>query len=154
MPVSACFSVQCPHPASAVSRTRRSRVGDARKPAAFQHEAMKKNIPKELYSASKIDGAGSLTQFSRITLPMLSPTTFFVIIVTLINCFLVFEQTYTITKGGPANSTLTFALHIYNNAFLYFKMGYASALSFIFFLLLLSINLFQTTFQKKWVFYQ
>jgi len=112
-----------------------------------------KNIPNEYYQAAEIDGAGFMTQFFRITFPLLSPTTFFVIIVTLINSFLVFEQTYVITNGGPANATLTFALHIFNNAFLYFKMGYASALAFLFFILILLITIFQLGFQKRWVHY-
>lgn len=112
-----------------------------------------KNIPLEYYQAAQIDGAGTLQKFFRITLPLLSPTTFFVIIVTLINAFLVFEQTYVMTNGGPANSTLTFALHIFNNAFLYFRMGYASALAFLFFLVILLLTYFQMAFQKKWVHY-
>jgi len=112
-----------------------------------------KNIPVELYQAAEIDGARYATRLLRITLPLLSPTTFFVIIVTLINSFLVFEQTYVITGGGPANSTLTFALHIFNNAFLYFKMGFASALAFLFFVIILAITLAQIAFQRRWVFY-
>ncbi len=113
-----------------------------------------KNVPGELYSAARIDGAGPRHRFFQITLPLLSPTTFFVVIVTLINSFLVFEQSYVMTNGGPANATLTFALLIYNNAFLYFKMGYASALSFLFFLVILAITLTQNYFSRKWVFYQ
>ncbi len=112
-----------------------------------------KNIPNEYYQAAEIDGAGFMTRFFRITFPLLSPTTFFVIIVTLINSFLVFEQTYVITNGGPANATLTFALHIFNNAFLYFKMGYASALAFLFFIIILLITSVQLGFQKRWVHY-
>jgi multiple sugar transport system permease protein len=113
-----------------------------------------KNLPREMHAAAWIDGASYVQRLFRITLPLLSPTTFFVIVVTLINSFLVFEQSYVMTNGGPANATLTFALLIYNNAFLYFKMGYASALSFLFFLLILAITLVQNRFSKKWVFYQ
>jgi multiple sugar transport system permease protein len=113
-----------------------------------------KNVPGELYAAARIDGAGPRHRFFQITLPLLSPTTFFVVIVTLINSFLVFEQSYVMTNGGPANATLTFALLIYNNAFLYFKMGYASALSFLFFLVILAMTLAQNFFSRKWVFYQ
>jgi multiple sugar transport system permease protein len=112
-----------------------------------------KNIPAEYYQAADIDGAGFGTRFFRITLPLLSPTTFFVIIVSLISSFLVFEQTYVMTSGGPANATLTFALYIFNNAFLYFKMGYASALAFIFFLIILAFTVMQISYQRKWVFY-
>ena len=112
-----------------------------------------KNIPREFYQAAQIDGAGWSTRLFRITLPLLSPTTFFVIIVSLINAFLVFEQTYVITNGGPANATLTFALHIFNNAFLYFKMGYASALAFLFFIIILLVTMIQIGLQKRWVYY-
>lgn len=113
-----------------------------------------KNIPPQLYEAAEIDGAGAIRKLLRITLPMISPTTFFVIVVVLINSFLNFEQTYGMTRGGPANSTLTLALEIYNRAFVYFDIGYASAVSFVFFLLILMIIIVQIRFQSKWVHYQ
>jgi multiple sugar transport system permease protein len=112
-----------------------------------------KNIPKELYESAEIDGAGPVSSLFKITLPLLTPTTFFVIIVTLISSFRVFEQTYAMTSGGPANATLTFALHIFNNAFQFYHMGFASSLSFVFFLLVMIITVIQLNFQKKWVFY-
>lgn len=111
------------------------------------------NISRELYESAEVDGAGMFLKLFRITLPLLTPTTFFVIIVTLINSFLVFEQTYAMTAGGPANATLTFALYIFNNAFQYYHMGFASSLSFVFFLFVMIITLLQLSFQKKWVFY-
>ena len=84
---------------------------------------------------------------------MLSPTTFFVLVITLIQSFQVFEQTYILTKGGPANSTLTLSYYIYQNAFQFFKMGYASAMSYVLFVVIFVITFTQFRYQRKWVFY-
>lgn len=111
------------------------------------------NIPRELYDAATIDGAGPGRRFLRITLPMLSPTTFFVLVVTLINAFQVFEQTYVLTKGGPANSTLTLSYYIYQNAFQYFQMGKAAAISYVLFAIIFAVTFVQFRVQKRWVFY-
>ncbi len=111
------------------------------------------NIPQELYHAATIDGAGVWKKFRHITLPMLSPTTFFVLVITLINSFQVFEQTYVLTKGGPANSTLTMSYYIYQNAFQFFQMGKAAALSYVLFAAIFVVTLVQFRIQKRWVFY-
>jgi multiple sugar transport system permease protein len=111
------------------------------------------NIPGDLYAAATIDGAGFWKRFRHITLPMLSPTTFFVLVITLINSFQVFEQTYVLTKGGPANSTLTMSYYIYQNAFQFFQMGKAAALSYVLFALVFGVTLMQFRMQKRWVFY-
>ena len=111
------------------------------------------NIPGDLYDAATIDGAGVWKRFRHITLPMLSPTTFFVLVITLINSFQVFEQTYVLTKGGPANSTLTMSYYIYQNAFQFFQMGKAAALSYVLFALVFGVTLMQFRVQKRWVFY-
>ncbi|MBP1657122.1 MAG: N-Acetyl-D-glucosamine transport system, permease protein 1 [Bacteroidetes bacterium] len=111
------------------------------------------NIPQDLYHAATIDGAGVWKKFRHITLPMLSPTTFFVIVITLINSFQVFEQTYVLTKGGPANSTLTMSYYIYQNAFQFFQMGKAAALSYVLFAAIFVVTLIQFRIQKRWVFY-
>jgi multiple sugar transport system permease protein len=111
------------------------------------------NIPQELYHAATIDGAGVWKKFRHITLPMLSPTTFFVLVITLINSFQVFEQTYVLTKGGPANSTLTMSYYIYQNAFQFFQMGMAAALSYVLFAAIFAVTLLQFRIQKRWVFY-
>ena len=110
-------------------------------------------IPEDLYHAATIDGAGRWKQFRHVTLPMLSPTTFFVLVITLINSFQVFEQTYVLTKGGPANATLTLSYYIYQNAFQFFQMGKASALAYVLFALIFAVTLFQFRVQKRWVFY-
>ncbi len=111
------------------------------------------SIPQDLYSAATIDGAGAWKRFRHITLPMLSPTTFFVLVITLINSFQVFEQTYVLTKGGPANSTLTMSYYIYQNAFQFFQMGKAAALSYVLFAVVFGVTLMQFRVQKRWVFY-
>jgi multiple sugar transport system permease protein len=111
------------------------------------------NIPQELYNAATIDGAGVWKRFRHITLPMLSPTTFFILVITLINSFQVFEQTYVLTKGGPANSTLTLSYFIYQNAFQFFQMGKAAALAYVLFAIIFAVTLIQFRVQKRWVFY-
>jgi multiple sugar transport system permease protein len=111
------------------------------------------NIPTQLYESAEIDGANAVHRFFKITLPMLSPTTFFVLIITLIGSFQVFEQTFILTKGGPANSTLTLSYYIYQNAFQYFRMGHSAAMSYILFIIIFLITMVQFNYQKKWVHY-
>lgn len=111
------------------------------------------NIPRDLYHAATIDGAGAWRRFRHVTLPMLSPTTFFVLVITFINSFQVFEQTYVLTKGGPANATLTLSYYIYQNAFQFFQMGKAAALAYVLFALVFAVTLVQFRMQKRWVFY-
>lgn len=110
-------------------------------------------IPDDYYEVASIDGANTIQKFFYITLPMISPTAFFILIISIINSFQTFEQTYVMTQGGPAYSTLTIALHIYQQAFSFQKMGYASALAYILFFLTLAVSLIQIVLQKKWVFY-
>jgi multiple sugar transport system permease protein len=110
-------------------------------------------VPLTLHEAAMIDGAGPVRRFFRITLPMLSPTTFFVVVITLIGSFQIFEQTYTMTQGGPANATLTLSYYIFQNAFQYFRMGYATAMAYILFAITLVVTIAQFRLQKRWVFY-
>jgi multiple sugar transport system permease protein len=111
------------------------------------------SIPESLHEAAMIDGAGPARRFLRITLPMLSPTTFFVVVITLIGSFQIFEQTYTMTQGGPANTTLTLSYFIFQNAFQYFRMGYATAMAYLLFAITLVVTVAQFRLQKRWVFY-
>jgi len=111
-------------------------------------------IPDVYYEAAEIDGAGGWAKFRHITLPLLSPTTFMLLILSLIGAFQVFEYTYVMTGGGPVYATLTIVLHIYNNAFRSFKMGYASALAYVLFFILLALTLIQLRLQKRWVHYE
>lgn len=113
-----------------------------------------KGISQELYEAATVDGAGWFRRFFHITLPMLSPTMFFVVVVSVIGSFQVFEQTYVLTQGGPAYSTLTLSYWIYQNAFEWFNMGKASALAYSLFVVVMFVTLIQFAGQRKWVFYR
>ena len=110
-------------------------------------------IPEDLYEAARIDGANKWQQFKNITVPLLSPTTFMLLILSIINSFKVFEQSYIMTKGGPAHATMTMVLYIYSNAFVWLKMGYASAMAYILAIIILVLTVIQLRLQKKWVHY-
>jgi len=111
------------------------------------------SLPHELYEAAQLDGANGLQQFINITIPMLSPTTFFLVTTTLIGSFQVFGQIYIMTKGGPGTSTHVLVYYIYTSAFSFFKMGYAASMSWILFIILFVVTLVQWKFQDKWVNY-
>jgi len=98
-------------------------------------------IPEYLKEAAAIDGAGRWHTFSRITLPLLAPTTFFILVTSLIGAFQVFDQVYVMTGGGPANATTTLVHQIYNAAFKALDMGYAAAMSFVLFGIILVVSL-------------
>jgi multiple sugar transport system permease protein len=108
------------------------------------------NISTSYYEAADIDGANSWKKFWNITLPLLTPTTFFVTIISLINSFQVFDQVMIMTEGGPGGATNVLVQNIYNHAFRYFEMGYASAMSWILFIVIFVITLIQMKMQKRW----
>ncbi|CAN7593528.1 MULTISPECIES: carbohydrate ABC transporter permease [unclassified Paenibacillus] len=110
-------------------------------------------IPKDLYEAAKIDGAGSRGCFFHITLPMLSSTTFFVLITSMIHSFQVFIAVFSMTYGGPGTATSVITFYIYQSAFKFFDMGYASAMAWILFIMIFIITIVQWRGQKKWVHY-
>jgi len=112
-----------------------------------------KNIPQVYYDAARIDGANSPRQFLSITLPLLTPTLFFQLIMGMIGGFQVFTQALVMTEGGPNDSTLFYVLYLYNNAFKYWKMGYASALAWVLFMLMLALTLVNFLLSKYWVNY-
>lgn len=111
------------------------------------------SIPDYLYEAADLDGAGPISKFFRITLPMLSPVLFFTTIIGVINSFKVFDLIYVLTGGGPGRSTHVLVYDIYNSAFKQFEYGYASAMAYVLFLLILLISIVQFIGQKKWVNY-
>ena len=113
-----------------------------------------KGIPRHLYEAAEIDGAGRGRRFWHVTLPMLSPYIFFNLIMGIIGTFQIFAQAYIMTEGGPNDSTLFYAYYLFNNAFRYFKMGYASALAWILFLVILALTLIQLKLAPRWVHYE
>jgi len=100
-------------------------------------------IPPSLYEAAKVDGAGSWQQFRHITLPLLRPITLFVAVVSMTRAFQGFTSAYTLTGGGPANATRLLPLLVYDNAFSFNKMGYASAIAVVMFLVLIVLTLIQ-----------
>lgn len=111
-------------------------------------------IPVTLYEAARIDGSNTWSEFWHITLPMLTPSIFFVTIMQIISSFQVFTAAYIMTNGGPANSTLFYVLYLYRHGFQFFRMGYASALAWVLFLIVLALTLVQFALSKKWVFYE
>jgi multiple sugar transport system permease protein len=95
------------------------------------------NVPEDLYEAAKIDGAAKWALFKNVTWPQLAPTTFFISVISLIGGFQAgFEQARVMTQGGPANTTTTISYYIYSQAFEQFKMGYASAISWVLFVII------------------
>jgi multiple sugar transport system permease protein len=112
-----------------------------------------KNIPVDFYEAASIDGAKPVTQFFRITLPMLSPTIFFNVIMATIGAFQVFAAAFVLTSGGPSNSTLFYVYYLFNRSFVYFNMGYASAMAWLLFAIVLALTVLQTKVGQKWVHY-
>jgi multiple sugar transport system permease protein len=110
-------------------------------------------IPRELYEAAAMDGASKPRRFWSVTLPLLTPFLFFALVMTLITSFQVFTQPYILTSGGPGVSTTTLVLYLYNNGFQFYKMGYASALAWILFVIIMVITAMQFVAQKRWVHY-
>ena len=113
-----------------------------------------KQIPVPLYESATIDGAKFWRQFTKITLPMLTPTIFFNLILQIINSFRAFTESYVVTNGGPLNSTLFYVLYLYQRAFNYFDMGYSSAMAWVLVAIIgiFTAILFKT--QKNWVYYE
>ncbi|WP_423801385.1 carbohydrate ABC transporter permease [Neobacillus sp. SAB-20_R2A] len=111
------------------------------------------NIPKELYEAAQMDGASAWAQFTKITIPLVSPTTFLLFVTGVISSFKVFDLIIVLTNGGPANSTITPVVYLYQQAFIELKTGYASAISIVMFVIILIITYIQFLGQKKWVNY-
>ena len=113
-----------------------------------------KQVPQSLYEAAGIDGANKIQAFFKITFPQITPILFFTIIMQTINALQNFTSAFVITKGGPVKSTYMLGLKLYNDGFAYYKMGYASASSWIIFLLILTVTLILFGTQKYWVFYE
>jgi multiple sugar transport system permease protein len=111
-------------------------------------------IPQSFYDAAEIDGAGALASFWHITVPMMTPTLFFSLILGLIGSLQMFTQAYVMTRGGPNNATLTYVMHIYNKGFQQFEFGYASALAWVLFIIILLLTLFIMKSSSLWVYYE
>ena len=112
------------------------------------------DIPGDLYEAAQLDGANAWQRTVNITIPLLSPVILFNVIVGLIGGFQYFVEPYVITQGGPVDSTLTYGLYLYNNAFEYFRMGYAAAMAWVLFVIIMLITVVLLKTANRWVFYQ
>jgi multiple sugar transport system permease protein len=110
-------------------------------------------IPRELYEAAEIDGASGWHKLARVTLPLMTPILFFNLIMGIIGSFQVFTSAFIMTDGGPLKATLFYMLHLYNNAFKYFKMGYSSAMAVLLFLAILALTLAVNRSSGRWVYY-
>lgn len=115
------------------------------------------SVPKQLYEAAEIDGAGRLRRFFKITLPMITPIIFFDVITTMIGAFQVFQEAYVMSQdglGGPASSLLFYNLHLFNEGFVNYRMGYASAMAWFLFVIVMIITLINMKASKHWVHYE
>ena len=112
------------------------------------------NIPPHLYEAGMLDGANSWKRFWRITLPLLTPTIFFLLVIELIDAFKIFTQAFVITKGGPLKATYFYLYYFYEEAFQNFNMGYASALAIVLLVVIMAATLLVNYTSKRWVFYE
>jgi multiple sugar transport system permease protein len=111
-------------------------------------------IPRHLYEAAEIDGAGPWAKLLNVTLPMISPIVFFNAVMQIISSFQIFTPAYVMTKGGPANASLFIGLYLYNNAFRQFQMGYAAALAWLVFVIILALTLLVIRTSPYWVYYE
>lgn len=111
-------------------------------------------IPQQYYEAAELDGANGWQKIRYITIPLISPLTFFALILTLIGSFQVFEETYMLTEGGPNYATYTLVYYLFFKSFYAFKMGYASAIAVILFLLIMLVTTIQWRLQHKWIHYE
>ncbi len=111
-------------------------------------------ISNAIYESAKLDGAGRWATFWKLTLPMITPTLFFVVMVTLINAFQAFDSIYLLTQGGPEHSTDVMVYWLFKNAFEFYKIGPASAIAYVIFMVILVLTLIQWQLRKRWVLYE
>lgn len=110
------------------------------------------DISRTLYEAATIDGANRWQLFTRITIPLLSPTLFFVLIISITSSFAVFEQMYIMTEGGPQDATISITMYLYQQGFRFFRMGYASSIAWVLFLLTFLVTAINWGVRKRWVY--
>jgi len=112
------------------------------------------SVPQHLYEAAALDGANLWQRFRHVTLPMLSPVIFYNLIMGIIGSFQVFTQAFVMTNGGPVNSTLFYVLYLFRQAFNYYHMGYASAMAWVLFAIILVLTLLVFRSSALWVYYE
>ncbi|HYN87178.1 MAG TPA: sugar ABC transporter permease, partial [Ardenticatenaceae bacterium] len=106
-------------------------------------------IPEDYYDAAKVDGAGMLARFRHITVPLLMPTSFFLLIISIIGSLQVFTQVYIMTSGGPLGRTRTIGFYLYEKAFKHFEMGYASAMAYVLFAMIFIFTMLQVRTMRR-----
>jgi multiple sugar transport system permease protein len=111
------------------------------------------DVPRELYDAAKVDGASAVQRFRSVTIPLCTPSILFVVITGLIDAFQSFTLPWILTRGGPMNSTNFYGIYLYQNAFSFFKMGYASALAWILFVIIVIFTIITFRSSARWVYY-
>ncbi len=111
-------------------------------------------IPTDLYEAAEMDGAGVIAQFRHVTIPMMTPVIFFNLVINIIAAFQIFAQPFIMTQGGPRYATLFYVLYLYQNAFKFFRMGYASALAWVLFAVILVLTVLIFRSSTGWVYYE
>jgi len=110
-------------------------------------------ISRDFYESAEVDGATAWQQFRHITLPLLSPTILFLMLISVIGALQIFEQPQILTNGGPGDATRTIVMYIYEQGFRFFDMGYASAIAFTLFIIILVLTIIQFALSRRWVFY-
>jgi multiple sugar transport system permease protein len=111
------------------------------------------NVPVQLYESADLDGAGRLQKLFHITLPLITPVIFFNLIMAVIGSFQVFTQAFIMTNGGPNDASMFYVMYLFKNAFQYFRMGYACAMAWILFVVILTLTLIQFALARRWVYY-
>jgi len=111
-------------------------------------------VPKELYDAAHVDGASGWQRFRNVTMPLISPTTFFLFLLQTIGAFQLFTEPFVMTRGGPAQSSMPVVQYIYDNAFRFTRMGKASAIAWFLFIFIFGFTLVQNIMQRRWVYYE
>ena len=111
-------------------------------------------VPESLYESAMIDGASQWQRFRHITIALISPTTFFIIVLSVIGSFQSFDQIYVMTQGGPARATSVIVHYLYQNGFQYLAMGYAAAIAYVLFAILFAATILQWYYRRRWVFFE
>ena len=111
-------------------------------------------VPRELYDAARVDGASGWQRFRFVTFPMVSPTTFFLMVIQMIGAFQLFSEAFVMTQGGPAQATLTIVYYIYQMAFEFGRMGKGAAVAWVLFIFIFLFTFVQTRLQRRWVHYE
>lgn len=112
------------------------------------------SIPQQYYEAIEIDGGGAIRKLFHVTLPMLTPTIFFNLVMGIINGFQSFSEAYIMTEGGPNNASLLYVVYLYREAFTHQRMGAASAIAWVLFVIILILSIIVFKSSKKWVYYE